>query len=150
MAGVDIVAVPYKSGAPAALAVVAGEIPLAIVELPAAIANIRAGKLKALGVTTARRISAAPDVPTVAESGVPGYDTMGWFGVVAPAATPTEIVGRWNAEIVAVLKDADIRERLNATGAEPSPSTSAEFDAFIKAETLKWAKVIRSGVKLGS
>jgi tripartite-type tricarboxylate transporter receptor subunit TctC len=148
MTGVDIVAVPYKGGAPAAMDVVGGQLAFGIVELPAAQPQIRAGKLKALGVTTARRIAAAPDVPTISESGVPGFDTLGWFGVVAPAGTPVEVVSRWNAEIVGALNVPETRDRLAAMGAEPAPSSIADFDAFIKSEIVKWARVVRSGVKM--
>jgi tripartite-type tricarboxylate transporter receptor subunit TctC len=149
MAGVDIVAVPYKGGAPAVTGAVGGEIPLAIAELPAVQSHARAGRLRILGVTTARRVAAAPDVPTLAESGVPGYDTMGWFGVVAPARTPTDIVNRWNAEIGAVLGTPDIRDRLSAAGAEPAPMSPQAFSAVIRDETGKWARVLKSpGIRL--
>ena len=148
MAGIDLLAVPYKGSVPAVADVVGGQIPLVIAELPAVLNQIKAGKLKPLGVTTARRVAAAPEIPTLAESGVPGYDTMGWFGVVAPAGTPVEIIGRWNAEIAGVLNTAEIRDRLSATGAEPAPSSPEQFGAIIKAETAKWARVIKSGVKV--
>ena len=148
MAGIDLLAVPYKGSVPAVADVVGGQIPLVIAELPAVLTQIKAGKLKPLGVTTAHRVAAAPEIPTLAESGVPGYDTMGWFGVVAPAGTPVEIIGRWNAEIAGVLNTAEIRDRLSATGAEPAPSSPEQFGAIIKAETAKWARVIKSGVKV--
>lgn len=150
MAGVDIVAVPYKGGFPAVVDTVAGQIPLAIVELPAAQPQMRAGKLKALGVTTARRIAAAPDVPTIAESGVPGFDTLGWFGVVAPAGTSNEAINRWNAEIGSALNAPETRDKLAAMGAIPAPTSVAEFDAFIKSEIVKWAPVVKSGVNMGN
>ena len=149
MTGADIVSVPYKGGFPAVVDTVSGQIPLTIAELPAAQAQIRAGKLKALGVTTAKRIAAAPDVPTIAESGVPGFDTLGWFGVVAPAGTSNEAVNRWNAEIGSALTAADTREKLAAMGAIPAPMSVAEFEAFIKAEIVKWAPVVKSGIKMG-
>jgi tripartite-type tricarboxylate transporter receptor subunit TctC len=150
MAGVDIVAVPYKGGFPAVVDTVAGQIPLAIVELPAAQPQMRAGKLKALGVTTARRIAAAPDVPTIAESGVPGFDTLGWFGVVAPAGTSNEAINRWNAEIGSALNAPETRDKLAAMGAIPAPTSVAEFEAFIKSEIVKWAPVVKSGVNMGN
>ena len=148
MTGIDIVAVPYKGGFPAVVDAVSGQIPLTIVELPAAQSQIRAGKLKAIGVTTAKRIPAAPDVPTLAESGVPGFDTLGWFGVVAPAGTSNEAVNRWNAEIGSALNITETREKLAAMGALPAPTTVAEFEAFIRAEVAKWAPVVKSGVKM--
>jgi tripartite-type tricarboxylate transporter receptor subunit TctC len=149
MAGVDLLAVPYKGGTPAVADLIGGQVQLAIAELPAVISQAKAGKLKLIGVTTARRIAAAPDVPTLAESGVPGYDTMGWFGVVAPAKTPPETVARWNSEIVAVLNVPEIRDRLSAAGAEPAPTTSEGFNTLIRSETSKWARVVKApGIKL--
>jgi tripartite-type tricarboxylate transporter receptor subunit TctC len=143
MAGVDLVAVPYKGSGPAAADVLGGQVPLAVVDVASALANVRAGKLKALAVSTSRRISAAPDVPTFAEAGVPGYESVGWFGVVAPAGTPAIAVERLNAEIVAALGAADVRERVLASGAEPLTGTPQEFAAMIRDETRKWAQVIR-------
>jgi tripartite-type tricarboxylate transporter receptor subunit TctC len=104
--------------------------------------------MKALGVSTARRTSSLPDVPTIAESGVPGYEAVGWFGVVAPAATPADIVVKLNAAIVGALNDASVRERIIAVGAEPAPMTPERFAAFIRSETEKWRAVVaKSGTK---
>jgi tripartite-type tricarboxylate transporter receptor subunit TctC len=148
MAGVDFAQVPYKGSGPAATDVIAGQLPLAVVDVPSALAQVKAGRLKALGVTTAQRIFAAPEIPTFAESGVPGYESTGWFGVVAPAGTPPGIVARLNAEIVSALKDPVIRDRVLAAGAEPAPGTPEEFAALIKSEIPKWARVIKvAGVK---
>ena len=144
MAGIELQAVPYKGSGPVAAGVLGGQVPLGVVDVPSAIANVKAGKLKALAVTTARRISAAPEVPTVAEAGLPGYESIGWFGAVAPANTPADIVRRLNAEIVAALSLAEIRERVLAGGAEPFTGTPQEFGAFIRSETRKWAHVIRT------
>jgi tripartite-type tricarboxylate transporter receptor subunit TctC len=149
MAGVDFAQVPYKGSGPAATDVIAGQLPLAVVDVPSALAQVKAGRLKALGVTTAQRIFAAPEIPTLAESGVPGYESTGWFGVVAPAGTPPGIVARLNAEIVSALKDPVIRDRVLAAGAEPAPGTPEEFAALIKSEIPKWARVIKvAGVKV--
>jgi tripartite-type tricarboxylate transporter receptor subunit TctC len=149
MAKVQLVNVPYKGSGPAAVDTVAGQLSLAIVDVASAISQVKAGRLKALAVTTAKRISAAPDVPTFAEAGLPGYEATGWFGVVMPAGTPADIVGRMNAELVAALTRQEIRERVIAAGAEPSPSTPEEFGALIRSEMVKWAEVVKaSGAKL--
>ena len=149
MAKIQLVNVPYKGSGPAAVDTVSGQLPLAMVDVASAIAQVKAGRLKALAVTTARRISAAPDVPTFAEAGLAGYEATGWFGVVMPAGTPPDIVGRMNTELVAALKRQEIRERVIAAGAEPSPSTPEEFGALIRSEIVKWAEVVKaSGAKL--
>jgi tripartite-type tricarboxylate transporter receptor subunit TctC len=149
MAKVQLVNVPYKGSGPAALDTVSGQLPLAMVDVASAITQVKAGRLKALAVTTAKRISVAPDVPTFVEAGLPGYEATGWFGVVMPAGTPPDIVGRMNAELVGALKRLEIRERVIAAGAEPSPSTPEEFGALIRSEIVKWAQVVKaSGARL--
>jgi tripartite-type tricarboxylate transporter receptor subunit TctC len=149
MAKVQLVNVPYKGSGPAAVDTVAGQLPLAMVDVASAIAQVKAGRLKALAVTTKTRISAAPDVPTFAEQGLPDYEATGWFGVVMPAGTSAQIVGRMNSELVAALKRQDVRDRVLAAGAEPSPSTPEEFGALIRAEIVKWGEVVRaSGAKV--
>jgi tripartite-type tricarboxylate transporter receptor subunit TctC len=149
MAKIQLVNVPYKGSGPAAVDTMGGQLPLAIVDVASAITQVKAGRLKALAVTTAKRISVAPDVPTFAEAGLPGYEAIGWFGVVMPAGTPPDIVGRMNTELVAALKRQEIRERVIAAGAEPSPSTPEEFGALIRSEIVKWAEVVKaSGAKL--
>jgi tripartite-type tricarboxylate transporter receptor subunit TctC len=149
MAKVQLVNVPYKGSGPAAVDTVAGQLPLAMVDVASAIAQVKAGRLKALAVTSRTRVSAAPDVPTFAESGLPDYEATGWFGVVMPAGTPAEIVGRMNAELVTALKRQEIRERVLAAGAEASPSTPEEFGALIRAEIVKWSEVVKaSGAKV--
>jgi tripartite-type tricarboxylate transporter receptor subunit TctC len=112
--------------------------------LPTALAYIKAGRLRALGVTGARRSSAAPEIPTIAEAGVPGYEATQWFGIVAPAGTPRAIVERWHRETVRALKDPAVRERLVADGADPVGSTPEEFAAYLRSETEKWAKVVKA------
>jgi tripartite-type tricarboxylate transporter receptor subunit TctC len=144
MAGIELQAVPYKGSGQVAADVLGGQVPLGVVDVPSAIANVKAGKLKALAVTTARRIAAAPEVPTVAEAGVPGYESIGWFGAVAPANTPAEIIRTLNREIAAALSIAEVRERVLAAGAEPSIGTPQQFAAFIHSETRKWAHVIHT------
>ncbi len=149
MAKVQLVNVPYKGSGPAALDTMGGQLPLAMVDVASAIAQVKAGRLKALAVTTAKRIGIAPDVPTFAEAGLPGYEAIGWFGVVMPAGTPPEIIGRMNSELVGALRRQEMRERVIAAGAEPSPGTPEEFGALIRSEIDKWAEVVRaSGAKL--
>jgi tripartite-type tricarboxylate transporter receptor subunit TctC len=144
MADVKLVEVPYKGSGPAALDVLAGNVPLAVVDLPSALQQIKAGKLVAYAVTSPQRLPQLPDVPTASEAGLTGYDSTGWFGVVAPAGTPDAIVHRLATEIAAALNDEQIKERMRNLGVEPAPSTPQAFDAYIRAESQKWAKVIRT------
>ena len=149
MAGIDLVHVPYKGSGPGVTDLLSGQVQLMVVPLPVVLGHVRAGKLKALAVTSLRRSSVLPAVPTVAEAGLAGYDVSAWYGVVAPAGTPAEVVGRLNAEIMRVLGAAETREQLQKLGAEPAANSSAEFSAYIRSETRKWAKVIReSGAKV--
>jgi tripartite-type tricarboxylate transporter receptor subunit TctC len=149
MAEVKLVEVPYKGSGPATLDVLAGNVPLAVVDLPSALQHIRAGKLTAFAVTSPQRLPQLPDVPTVAEAGLPGYDSTGWFGVVAPAGTPPAIVQRLNAEITAALNDEQIKTSMRNLGVEPAPTRPEAFEAYIRSETSKWAKVIRqAGIKI--
>jgi tripartite-type tricarboxylate transporter receptor subunit TctC len=143
MAGVQFTEVPYKGSGPAALDVLAGQVPLGVLDLPASLQHIRAGKLLAFAVTSPRRLPQLPEVPTVAEAGLQGYDSTGWFGVVAPAGTPDAIVQRLNAAFVAALDDAGNAAAMRAQGVEPAPSSAASFGAYIQSETLKWAGVVR-------
>ena len=149
MGDVNLVQVPYKGSGPAALAVLAGNVPLAVVDLPAALQQIRAGKLVAYAVTSPQRLPQLPDVPTASEAGLPGYESIGWFGVVAPAGTPAAIVNRLNAEITDALNDETIRTRMRDLGVEPMATKPEAFEAYIRSETTKWAKVIRqANIKL--
>jgi tripartite-type tricarboxylate transporter receptor subunit TctC len=148
MAGVDIPLVPYRGSAPVFADVVAGHIPLGIGDSTAALAVIRSGQVKALGVSSSKRDPSMPDVPTFAEVGVPGYEAMGWFGVVAPAGTPPEIVAKLNEAVVGALKDPVVAGRMRAVGAEPTPTTQEEFAQFIRREIDKWSKVVKqAGLK---
>jgi tripartite-type tricarboxylate transporter receptor subunit TctC len=144
MADVKLVEVPYKGSGPAALDVLAGQIPIGVVDLPAALQHIKAGKLIAFAVTSPQRLPMLPDVPTVSEAGLTGYDSTGWFGVVAPAGTPQPIVNRLNAEITAALNDEQIKTSMRNLGVEPAPGKPEEFDAYIRSETQKWSKVIKT------
>jgi tripartite-type tricarboxylate transporter receptor subunit TctC len=143
MADVKMVEVPYKGSGPAALDVLAGTVPLAVVDLPSALQHIRAGKLVAYAVTSPQRLPQLPDVPTAAESGLQGYDSTGWFGVVAPAGTPAAIVNRLNAEITSALNDEQIKASMRNLGVEPAPGRPEAFEAYIRSETTKWSRVIR-------
>jgi len=144
MAGVSIPEVPYKGSGPAALDVLGGQVPLAVVDLPSALQHIRAGKLLAFAVTSPKRLPQLPDVPTASEAGLTGYDSTGWFGVVAPAGTPAPVIQRLNAEFTAALRDEAIVSALRAQGVEPAPSTADAFEAYIQSETTKWARVIKA------
>ncbi len=149
MAGISLQSVPYKGSGPVATDVLGGQVPLGVVDVPSAIAHVRAGKLRALAVTSKRRIAAAPEVPSFEEAGLPGYEAIGWFGAVAPANTPADIISRLNREIVAALSVPEIRERALAAGVEPFSNTPQEFAAMIREEIRKWAQVIRTaGIKL--
>jgi tripartite-type tricarboxylate transporter receptor subunit TctC len=144
MADVKLVEVPYRGSGPAALDAMAGQIPLAVVDLPSALQQIKAGKLVAYAVTSPQRLPMLPDVPTVAEAGLPGYDSTGWFGVVAPAETPDAIVAKLNDALNTALKDPQVQTAMRNLGVEPAPGTSKSFDAYIRSETKKWAKVIQT------
>jgi tripartite-type tricarboxylate transporter receptor subunit TctC len=149
MADIKLVEVPYKGSGPAALDVLAGQVPLAVVDLPSALQQIKAGKLIAYAVTSPQRLPMLPDVPTVAEQGLTGYDSTGWFGMVAPAGTPAAIIERLNAEITAALNDNEIKAKMRNLGVEPSPSKPDVFEAYIKSETQKWGRVIKAaGIKI--
>src|SRR5262245_47610961 len=148
MAGVDIPLVPYRGSAPVFADVVAGHIPLGVGDNTAALAVIRSGQMKPLGISSAKRDASMPDVPTFAEAGVPGYEAMGWFGVVAPAGTPPEIVTKLNEAVVGALKDPTVAARMRAVGAEPYPTTQEEFAQFIRREIDKWGRVVQqAGLK---
>jgi tripartite-type tricarboxylate transporter receptor subunit TctC len=149
MTGANLALIPYKGSGPATTDVLAEQTPLAISDIPASIAFIKSGRLKALGVTAGKRSVALPEVPTFAEAGVPGYESIGWFGVVAPAATPAAIVNRLSTELQAALNDPEIRRRIVASGAEPVPGTPGEFKNMIESEIRKWANVVRiSGARI--
>jgi tripartite-type tricarboxylate transporter receptor subunit TctC len=149
MAGVEMQHIPYKGSPPALQDVVGGQVTMTFDNITTALPLAKAGKLRALAVTTATRSAAAPDVPTLAESGLPGFEVGSWQGVFAPAGTPPEIVRRLNAEIVKILNLPDVREKLTGLGAEPVGNSSEEFSAMVKAEVVRWAEVVKkSGAKV--
>ena len=143
MAGLKMVHVPYKGSGPGVTDLVAGHVPLMMPNMLSALPHIKSARLRALGVTGAKRAARASDIPTIAEAGVPGYEAVQWYGMLAPAGTPRAIITRLHAEVVRVLQLPDIRERFLSDGAEPVGSSPEEFAAFIRAETAKWAKVIK-------
>jgi len=149
MAQVDLTEIAYKGSGPVALDVIGGQVPAGMLDLPSVLQQIKSGKVRALAVTGSERLPQLPDVPTLAEAGIKGYESTGWFGVVAPAATPPAVVAKLQNEMRAVLSDSEVIAGARAAGVELSPTTSAEFGRFIASETVKWADVIkRSGTKL--
>jgi tripartite-type tricarboxylate transporter receptor subunit TctC len=149
MTGTDIVHVPYKGSGPAVTDLLGGQVQMMFDNMPSSLPHVKAGKLRALGVTSANRSPALPEVPTIAEAGVPGYDATSWFGILAPAGTPEPVVTRLQGAIVQALGEPEMRQRMADLGAEPVGDTPAEFSQFIAAEIAKWAKVVNdAGVKL--
>ena len=148
MAGVDMTHVPYKGAAPAMTDLIGGQIQLMFDNLASSLAQVRAGKVKALAVTTAKRSALAPELPTIAESGLPGFDISTWFGIFVPAGTPREVVDRLHAEFVKALAAPEVREKMVNLGAEPVGNKPEEFAAYIRTEADKYARVIKaSGAK---
>ena len=144
LANVNIVHVPYKGGAPALTDLIGGQIQMAFSSVPAVLPHIRAGRLNALGVGSAKRSPALPNIPTIAEAGVPGYEYTTWYGSFAPARTPAAIVSRLNAEIVKVLNTPELNERFVSQGGDPEPTTPDELRHYMAAESVKWAKTIKA------
>jgi tripartite-type tricarboxylate transporter receptor subunit TctC len=139
----DIVSIPYKNAAQGTMDVISGQLPVNVTNFPFVIPFAKSGKLRGLAVTSAERQAQLPDVPTVEESGVPGYEVNSWYGVCAPAAVPVPILDKLNADITAVLRTPDMIQRLTELVIPPSPTTREEFDRFMRAELDRWAKVIK-------
>jgi tripartite-type tricarboxylate transporter receptor subunit TctC len=147
--GTDSVHIPYKGGAPATQALLAGDTQFMFDNLANAMAQVKGGKLRALAVTTAKRSSLAPELPTMAEAGLPGFDISTWYGLFAPAGTPPAIVAKWNADVTKILTAPDVRARFVADGAEPAPNTPEQFAQFIASELTKYARIVKaSGAKV--
>lgn len=144
IAGVNIVMVPYKGTPQATTDVVAGQVQLAFSTMPAGLPLVRSGKLRALGVTSLRRLTATPEIPTIAESGLPGYEVQTWFGLLAPRATPPDIVNRLHRAVVAAVTQPDISERLVPQGYEVTGTTPQQFALLISTEITKWTKVVNA------
>jgi len=149
MTGVNLVHVPYKGSGQALTALIAGEIPVAFIDLATALPYIRSGKVRGLATTGARRSAAAADLPTMAEAGLAGYEIIAWFGLVAPAGTPSQIVQQLNVEVNRVVNLSEVRDKLVAVGVEPMTSTPEQFSALIAAEIPRLARLVQaSGAKL--
>jgi tripartite-type tricarboxylate transporter receptor subunit TctC len=143
VARVDITHVPYKGGAPAVTDLVGGQISMFFAGMPIVMPHVKVGRLRALAVTVNKRSPAAPDVPTMEEAGVPGFDISNWFGVYVPAATPKAVIAKLNSEMSRVLNLADLKERLAEQGLETVGNSVEQFDTFFRAEILKYDKIIR-------
>lgn len=148
MTGIDMVHIPYKGRASAIPDLLGGRVTMMFDNMPSSLPLVREGKLRALGVTSLKRAAAAPEIPTIAESGLPGFDAVSWFAVFAPAATPKPIVDKLQAEISRILKQPDVAKRLTDIGLDPVGSTADELAAYQRTEIIKWAKVVKdSGAK---
>jgi tripartite-type tricarboxylate transporter receptor subunit TctC len=143
MAKMNVTHVPYSSAAPAVQAVAGGQVPIGLTAMPPAVELIKAGKLRGIAVTSPARMASLPDVPTVAESGFPGYEDYTWIGFFTPTRTPGDIVKQLNRQITAILQLPDTRKRLAVLGFDPIENTPDQFAAYIKVEVAKWAKVIK-------
>jgi tripartite-type tricarboxylate transporter receptor subunit TctC len=148
MAKIKTVHIPYKGTAPAVLAVLSGEAHVTWSSIPTILPHVRSGRVRALGVGNARRIPSLPEFPTVAEAGLPGFESYAWGGMIGPANMPRDIVMRLNKEIVATLNQKDIIDRMLSEGTVPTPSSPDEFVAYMKSELKKWGEVVRlAGIK---
>jgi tripartite-type tricarboxylate transporter receptor subunit TctC len=143
MAGIEAVHVPYKGTGPAITELIGGQVQMMITGVVALMPHVKSGKLRGLGVTSAKRVAALPDLPTVAESGVPKFDVSSWFGVFLPAGTPKPIVTKMNQEVRKIVEIPDVRQKLISLGADPETNTPEEFSAYVKSEMAKWGKVVR-------
>ncbi len=149
LAKVDLVHIPYKGSGPAMVDMVGGQVQVMFDNMPSALPHVKAGKLRALAVTSAQRSLSAPDVPTMGEAGLAGFDVQSWFGLVAPKGTPKEIIARLNTESVKALGTVDIKERFMELGAVPGPMSSEAFGDFIRSEITRWSEVVKaSGAKV--
>lgn len=144
MAGIKVVHVPYKGAGPALVDVASGQVHFMINSMPAVMGNVRTGRLRALAVSGSRRSTAAPEVPTIAESGLPGYEFTTWYGLLSPAATPVGVIGRLNEAVQKALGNSDLREKLSLQGVEPESSTHQRFGEMIRSDIEKWQKIIRN------
>ena len=142
-AGIELVHVPYKGGGEAVAAVLGAHVQMSFGAVSTALPHMKTGRLRALGVTSSRRLSAVPEVPTIAEAGLPGYEVVQWFGVFVPAGTPQSIIAKLNRELTGVLALQEVRDRYSAQGVEPTGSTPAAFDAHIKTELVRWKKLLK-------
>ena len=142
--GINVVHVPYKGGAPALTDLIAGQVQLLFISIPSVMPQVKAGRLKALAVSSARRSLSAPEVPTVAESGYPGFEYVNWNALFAPAATPRAIISKLNTEVVKIMRDPDLAQKLVGQGAEPAPGTPEQLAQYMRVDFDRWRKVIRA------
>ena len=148
MAKIQITHIPYKGGGPAITDLLAGQVPAFFAVISTGVPHVQAGKVRGIAVTGSRRAEAVPDVPTLAESGVPGYAATNWYGLLAPARTPVAVINRINREMTAALKAPEVAEALKSRGIDAAPNSPAEFAAFIHAESAKWRPIVlQSGIK---
>jgi tripartite-type tricarboxylate transporter receptor subunit TctC len=147
MAGTRIELVPYRGMAPVVTDLIGGHMPLGVIDPPSAMSAIEGDLIGPIAVSSANRYQRLPDVPTFAEHGVPGFEATGWFGIVAPAATPNDVIAKLNAAFVTALKDPAIVERIRALGSDPMPMTPDEFSRFIESEAKKWETVAAKAAK---
>jgi tripartite-type tricarboxylate transporter receptor subunit TctC len=149
MAGVDVLHVPYKGAGPQLLAIISGEVTLTFATAPAAVPLVKNKQARAIAVTSAERVAALPDVPTLNESALPGYVAVGWNGLVGPAGIPAPVLEKIHTAVAKIYRQPDMRERLISLAAEPAISTTDEFTTLVKSEIVKWAKAVKdSGAKL--
>lgn len=149
MAGIKMTNIPYKGGAPAMVDLVGGNVDVMFSAVAPAIAQIKAGRLRALGVTSVNRLEALPDVPTIAEAGMKGYESVAWYGLFVPAKTPPEVIKKLNRETVAAMRDENLRKRLTDAGLLPVSSTPEAFTSYVVKETEKWGKLVKAnGIKI--
>ncbi|OGA37547.1 MAG: hypothetical protein A3G24_05380 [Betaproteobacteria bacterium RIFCSPLOWO2_12_FULL_62_13] len=142
LARVKLVHIPYKGGGPAIVDVLAGQVPVTFGTAASVSPHTKSGRLRGLAVTGGKRSAVLPDLPTIAESGLPGYEMLNWLGLFTPAGTPRAVVEKLSVEATRIMRTPEVRERLNAQGAEPSPLGTEEFTVFVKSEVEKWAKVV--------
>jgi tripartite-type tricarboxylate transporter receptor subunit TctC len=148
MTGLKMLHVPYKGSGPGVTDLIAGHVPAMMPNMLSAQPHIKSGRLRALGVTGSKRAPGADDIPTIAEAGVPGYEAVQWYGVLAPAGTPRDIISKLHTGVVRALQNPEVRQRLLNDGAEPIGSSPDEFAAYLRSETAKWAKVTQAaGIK---
>lgn len=144
MAGVKMNHIPYKGGGPSVIALIGGEASVGFPTMPTVIQHVKSGKLRGLAVSSARRSPSAPDLPTISEAGVKGYEAGNWYGLLVPTGTPNEVISRLHAESMKALKRQDVKERLDVAGLEPIGTTPEQFGAHIRVEIAKWAKVVKT------
>ena len=143
-----LVPIPYKGGAPAAAAIAAGEVPAGITDVNAMLPFLKSGRIRGLGITDPKRSASLPDLPTLAEAGVPGFDSYSWVALFAPANTPNEVIARLNAEVAKVLALADVRDQYLRSALDPAPSSALELSRTLRSDSEKWRNLIRdAGIK---